>query len=107
VAVTVTVTGDLPPFAKNLLARGCTDVRDIYALEKIDRDYDATTLSVVSTLLGAGVTQVYNAPFLSFAIAGDADAMLTVIFVRAPSGVTTDLGSASEKQTVTARRGGD
>ena len=69
------------------------------------RSYDATTFSVLSTFLGAGVTQVYNAPLLSFTIEGDAETMLTVTFIRARSALTTDLGSAPERQTVTARRG--
>lgn len=72
--------------------------------DEIHNDYDAATLSVLSTFLGAGVTQVYDAPLLSFTIAGDAETTLTVTFTRARSALTTDLGSAPEQQRVTAQR---
>ena len=73
--------------------------------DEIHRDCDATTFSVMSTFLGAGVTLVYNAPLLSFTIAGDAETMLTVTFTRTRSALTTELGSEAERQTVTAQRG--
>jgi hypothetical protein len=49
-----------------------------YLFDTNDPDYDATTFGVLSTYLGDGVTQVYGAPFVSFAIAGDAAISLTV-----------------------------
>ena len=51
------------------------------------------------------MTRVYNAPLLSLTIAGNVETMLTVTFTRARSALTTDLGSAAERQTVTAQRG--
>ena len=96
---------DWPAFSKKQSAHGCSDLRGTYVFDEIHRDYDATTFSVLSTFLGAGVTQVYNAPLLSFTIEGDAETMLTVTFIRARSALTTDLGSAPERQTVNARRG--
>lgn len=96
---------DWPPFTKKSSAHGCGDLRGTYVFDEFHRDYDATTFSVLSTFLGAGVTQVYNAPLLSFTIAGDAETALTVTFTRARSALTTDRGSAPERQTVTAPRG--
>ena len=96
---------DWPPFINKQSAHGCSDLRGTYVFDEIHRDYDATTFSVLSTFLGAGVTQVYNAPLLSFTIDGDAETMLTVTFIRARSALTTDLGSAPERQSVTAKRG--
>ncbi len=96
---------DWPPLAKKQSAHDCSDVRGTYVFDEIHRDYDATTFSVLSTFLGVGVTQVYNAPLLSFTITGDPETMLTITFTRARSALTTDLGSAPERQTVTAQRG--
>ena len=96
---------DWPPLANKLSAHGCSDLRGTYVFDEIHRDYDATTFSVLSTFLGAGVTQVYNAPLLSFTITGDAETMLTITFTRAPSVPATGSGNAPERQTVTAKRG--
>ena len=96
---------DWPAFVKKQSAHGCSDLHGTYVFDEFHRDYDATTFSVLSTFLGAGVTQVYNAPLLSFTIAGDAETALIVTFIRARSALTTDLGSAPERQTVTAQRG--
>lgn len=49
-----------------------------YLFDRNDPDYDATTFSVLSTLLGGGVTQVDGAPFVSFSVAGDAAKSLTI-----------------------------
>ena len=95
---------DWPPFATKKSAHGCSDLRGTYVFDEIHRDYDATTFSVLSTFLGAGVTQLYNAPLLSFTIAGDAETMLTVTFTRARSATAAGSGSAPERQTVTAQR---
>ena len=94
-----------PPLANKQSAHGCSDLRGTYLFDELHRDYDATTFSVISTFLGAGVTQIYNAPLLSFTVAGDAETILTVTFTRARSALTTDLGSTPERQTVTAQRG--
>ena len=96
---------DWPALAKKQSAHGCSDLSGTYVFDEFHRDYDATTFSVLSTFLGAGVTQAYNAPLLSYKIEGDAETMLTATFIRARSALTTDLGSAPERQTVTARRG--
>lgn len=96
---------DWPPLANKLSAHGCSDLRGTYVFDEIHRDYDAMTFSVLSTFLGAGVTQVYNAPLLSFTIAGDAETMLTITFTRAASAPATGSGSAPERQQVTAQRG--
>ena len=95
---------DWPPPANKQSAHGCSDLRGTYVFDEIHRDYDATTFSVRSTFLGAGVTQIYNAPLLSFTIEGDAETALTVTFIRARSALATELGSAPERQRVTSRR---
>ena len=81
-----------PAFVKKQSAHGCSDLSGTYVFDEFHRDYDATTFSVLSTFLGAGVTQAYNAPLLSFKIEGDAETMLTATFIRARSALTTDLG---------------
>ncbi|MEO7254083.1 MAG: hypothetical protein ABIZ64_07565 [Casimicrobium sp.] len=96
---------DWPALAKKQSAHGCSDLSGTYVFDDFHRDYDATTFSVLSTFLGAGVMQAYNASLLSFKIEGDAETMLTATFIRARSALTTDLGSAPERQTVTAQRG--
>jgi hypothetical protein len=80
-------------------------MRGTYVFDEIHRDHDAKTFSLLSSFLGAGVTQVYNAPLLSFTIVGDAETMLTITFARARSAGAADSGKAPEKQTVTALRG--
>ena len=92
-----------PPLSSKSSAGGCSDVTGKTCLT-------ATTLItmrlrlVLSTFLGGGVTQVYAAPFESFAIAGDAATSLTITVTRAPSSPTIP-GKAPETQTATALNG--
>ncbi len=79
-------------------------MKGTYLFDTNDPDYDATTFGVLSTFLGDGITQVYGAPFVSFAIAGDAATSLTVTFTRAPSSPASST-KVRETQTVMARNG--
>ncbi len=86
----------------SLTGRGCPDLKGTYGFDAAA--VDGTTFGALSSFLGVGVTQVYNAPLLSFTIAGDAASMLTITFSRAHSALTGP-GTAPETQTVTALHG--
>lgn len=45
---------DWPPLVSQQLAQRCSHLRATYVLDEIHRDDDATTFSVLSTLLGGG-----------------------------------------------------
>ncbi len=96
-----------PPLATKSSTKGCSDLQGTYLFEASLADYDGMTFSVLSSFLGAGVSQAQNAPLRTFMIEGDADTQLTATFTSSSSNRTTDPGNTSRRQTITVKRGVD
>ncbi len=102
---------DWPLLATRRSAHGCSDLRGTYQFDTRRPDDDTTTFSLVSSFLGAGVQQTFDAPLRLFTVEGDAETQLTVSFVSAHAATTSapasDAPSPSTPQTITVRRGQD